>query len=87
MLLSRLWTCGTCLILGVTAQSTQGILDLVRRRLPNHVDNFEFRLFGNGTGQARSNSTNPANDNYIVSSTRDGKILVEGNSLIALASG
>ena len=69
---------------GLTA-STDGIINLVKRRLPDHVDDFEFRLIGNVaefplTGQ-------PAIDEYSVSSTLDGKILVEGNSPIALASG
>ena len=83
MLLSSLWIWTTCLILGASAQSTQGILDLVQRRLPDHVNDFEFQLVTNGTG----NITEPSNDNYIVSSTADGKILVAGNSLSALSSG
>ena len=83
MLLSNLWIWTTCFILGTSAQSTQGILDLVQRRLRNHVNDFEFQLLVDGTG----NSTKPNNDNYIVSSQTDGKILVEGNSLSALASG
>lgn len=65
--------------------SIDGILGLVKRRLPDHADGFQFRLVGDDielplTGQ-------PAIDEYTVSSTRDGKILVEGNSPIALASG
>jgi len=83
MLLLRVWIWAICLISGVAAQSTQGIIDLVKRRLPDHVDDFEFRHFGNGN----SNSTEAQNDEYMVSSTTDGKILVEGNSLSALSSG
>lgn len=65
--------------------STDGVRNLVKRRLPDHIDDFKFRLTGDTveypiTGQ-------PPIDNYVVSSTTDGKILVEGNSPIALASG
>jgi alpha-N-acetylglucosaminidase len=73
-------------IAAITAQSTDGILDLVKRRLPDHVDSFTFRLFRNNTGPVSSSNT-PANDEYIISSSEDGKLVVEGNSLIALASG
>ncbi|KAE9375356.1 glycoside hydrolase family 89 protein [Stipitochalara longipes BDJ] len=83
MLLSSLWIWTTCLALMAAAQSTQGILDLVQRRLPDHVDDFEFQLLTNVKG----NSTDPSNDNYIISSTINRKILIEGNSLSALASG
>jgi alpha-N-acetylglucosaminidase len=84
MVLPNLWIwAAACLVLRVATQSTQGILDLVERRLPSHVDDFEFRLLANGTG----NSTKHSNDNYIISSITDGRILVEGNSLSALASG
>lgn len=65
--------------------STDGILNLVKRRLPDHVDHFEFRLVGNITKLPVV--ATPPNDEYTISSTRDGKILVEGNSPIALASG
>ncbi|KAJ9157206.1 Alpha-N-acetylglucosaminidase [Pleurostoma richardsiae] len=61
--------------------STAGVEALVRRRLPQHVDNFQFAIV---------NASQPAaleNDRYIVSTTSDGKILVEGNSLSALLSG
>jgi alpha-N-acetylglucosaminidase len=85
MQLSGLWIWTTIFIVTATAQSIQGILDLVQRRLPEHEGNFEFRLVGNGT--ASSSITTKQNDQYSVSSTTGGKILVEGNSLIALASG
>jgi alpha-N-acetylglucosaminidase len=73
------------LIVTATSQSVQGILDLVQRRLPDHVGDFEFRLLGNGSSSF--SITTKENDEYSISSTTDGKILVEGNSLIALASG
>lgn len=61
--------------------STDGIYDLVKRRLPQQADRFEFSL----VNETEKNAT--INDQYIVSSTSDGKILVEGNSLSALSSG
>jgi hypothetical protein len=69
-----------------TAQSIDGVLNLVKRRLPSHVDDFTFHLFGNQTGPITS-ATNATNDQYTVSSISPGKIQIEGNSLIALASG
>lgn len=62
------------------AQSIQGLVDLLQRRLPDHVDDFEFQIRGNHT-------LGITNDEYVVSQTSVGKILVEGNSLSALASG
>jgi alpha-N-acetylglucosaminidase len=73
-------------ITAATAQSTQGIVDLAKRRLPNHVGTFTFHLLANQTGPAAS-VTDAKNDQYMISSTADGKILIEGNSPIALASG
>jgi alpha-N-acetylglucosaminidase len=69
-----------------TAQSTDGIVNLVKRRLPDHVDDFTFRLLGSQTGPITS-ATNATNDQYTVSSIAPGKIEISGNSLIALASG
>jgi alpha-N-acetylglucosaminidase len=63
------------------AQSTQGIYSLVQRQMPEHADSFQFSLVdsigGNSTGY----------DQYIVSSTSDGKVLVEGTTISALTSG
>jgi alpha-N-acetylglucosaminidase len=81
---SLLWIVSAFVV--VAAQSTDGILNLVKRQLPNHVNDFEFHLLGNSTGLLPS-AINATNDEYSVSSTSDGKILVEGNSLIALATG
>jgi alpha-N-acetylglucosaminidase len=61
--------------------STDGIYDLVKRRLPQHADSFEFVLVN------ETDRDTTVNDQYVVSSTSDGKILVEGNSLSALSSG
>lgn len=59
--------------------STEGIYNLVQRLLPHHVESFDFSLVG------EKNAT--VNDVYTVSSVTDGKILVEGNSVSALAVG
>ncbi|KAH1545996.1 hypothetical protein KXX57_004166 [Aspergillus fumigatus] len=60
------------------AQSLDGIYDLVRRRMPKHVDSFRFSLVD-------FNSTN--NDRFVVSTAANGTILVQGNSLSALSYG
>lgn len=75
-----------CLVVAVRAQSAQGIVNLLKRRLPAHVEDFVFQLTSNNTGLYTS-SSKAVNDEYHVSSTTDGKILVQGNSLIALLSG
>ncbi|ESZ94395.1 hypothetical protein SBOR_5188 [Sclerotinia borealis F-4128] len=62
------------------AQSTQGLVDLLHRRLPAHVDDFKFQI-------RRNHTLGVTNDEYVVSQTSRGMILVEGNSLSALASG
>lgn len=62
------------------AQSTQGIYDLLQRRMPLHAHSFKFSLVesvGNATGY----------DQYAVSSMSHGRILVEGTTLSALSSG
>jgi alpha-N-acetylglucosaminidase len=70
---SLLWFYGTTTI----AQSTEGISNLVKRRLPEHIDNFRFILDANLTGDY---------DSYIVTSSLNGTISVKGNSLSALSS-
>ncbi|TAQ86005.1 hypothetical protein B7494_g5668 [Chlorociboria aeruginascens] len=72
------------LALGFT-RSTQGIRDLVKRRLPNHVDCFTFLL--SKPSNSSFSTKELQNDNYVVSSTADSKIQVLGNTPIALASG
>jgi Zn-dependent protease with chaperone function len=59
---------------------TQGIYNLLKRRMPLHADSFELSLVDfvrNNTG----------NDQYMISSTTDGKIRVEGTTLIAISYG
>ncbi|PVH80836.1 glycoside hydrolase family 89 protein [Cadophora sp. DSE1049] len=80
MLLSRCFVWLTRTVGALSALSTKGIEDLVRRRLPAHVDDLEFRLLDGGTSTV-------GNDVYSVSSLDDGRILVEGNTLSALSSG
>ena len=65
--------------------STQGLYDLVKRRLPSHSDEFVFVL-QNSTAPTNSTLDNVANDNYTVSAT-NGSITIQGTSLSALATG
>lgn len=61
-------------------QSAQGLVNLVKRRLPAHVDDFSFQLApGNHTPGL-------TNDQYTVKCD-SGKVSVQGNSLSALSSG
>lgn len=70
----------TTLFAVATTTSVQGIKNLVKRRLPAHVNDFEFEI-------VNEKANNTVNDEYCVSSLKNGKILVEGNSLSALAVG
>lgn len=62
------------------AQSTEGLYNLVKRRLPNHVDDFRFDL---------KNYTASKNgyDQFEVRTASNGTVLVEGNTVSALSSG
>lgn len=81
------WLCfGLITFVLASAQSTAGISALVKRRMPNHVDSFAFSVVPEMVLPS-SNETRAKNDAYKVSSTTDGKILVEGSSLSAIASG
>lgn len=74
---SLLWLCAATT---AVAQSTQGIYDLVQRRMPNHANSFQFTL---------TNTTQTAGsyDQYVVSTAADGTVTVQGSTLSALASG
>jgi hypothetical protein len=72
-------------VVTVTAQSTQGISDLVKRRLPNNVDGFEFRLTGNETFPI-STAIRAVNDETI-SSTTVGKFWPRATLLLHLRAG
>jgi alpha-N-acetylglucosaminidase len=84
MYLLRVLLCASAALAAGTTAPTDGIRNLVKRRIPDHVDDFDFRLTANNQFPL---TNRPAIDEYSVSSTSDGKILVEGNSPIALASG
>ncbi|KAF2684573.1 glycoside hydrolase family 89 protein [Lentithecium fluviatile CBS 122367] len=73
-----------CLLAAVyAATSTEGLYDLVKRRLPGHCDGFIFIV----EDQARSNSSELANDEYSISTSANGSIAITGNSLSALSTG
>jgi alpha-N-acetylglucosaminidase len=77
-------SCLLASLLSVAATlSTQGLYDLLERRLPGHSDDFVFVL----TDTAHFNSSDPANDKYSISTHYNGSIAIQGNSLSALASG
>ncbi|OOO07410.1 Alpha-N-acetylglucosaminidase, tim-barrel domain [Aspergillus oryzae] len=63
---------------------TEGIISLVRRRLPDHSDNFLFSL---NSSSRNSTTENDHRDVYTVSTQANGSIHVEGNSQSALAVG
>ncbi|QKX57787.1 uncharacterized protein TRUGW13939_04907 [Talaromyces rugulosus] len=67
------------------AVSTDGLQDLVKRRLPDHVDSFAFSL--NASFGTQDGDYIRKNDNFEVSSAPNGTILIHGNSLSALATG
>jgi alpha-N-acetylglucosaminidase len=77
-------------LLGVLCQSsvavsTEGLQDLVKRRLPDHLDSFAFSL--NASFETQDGDYIRKNDNFEVSSAPNGTILIQGNSLSALATG
>lgn len=63
-----------------SCHSIDGLTELVRRRLPNHVDNFSFELV------TANHTPGVTNDHYAVNCDK-GTVTIQGNSLIALASG
>ncbi|KAJ5288893.1 hypothetical protein N7478_001923 [Penicillium angulare] len=66
---------------GVAAVSTDGLYSLVKRRLPNHVDDFRFNVVPNITG------SDEGYDQFTVKSAPNGTIIVQGTSISALSSG
>jgi alpha-N-acetylglucosaminidase len=77
------WSKALCLVVlagSGLAHSTQGIYNLIQRRMPLHADSFELSLV-----DSISNAT--GHDQYTVSSVSKGKIRVEGTTLSALSSG
>lgn len=81
---TKLFVC--CSVAGAaSADYVQGIYDLVKRRMPQHADSFQFSLLD--TVQNQSYHKNQVTDQYIVSTLQNGTVLVEGNSLSALTYG
>lgn len=72
--------CFAALAGSALAESTQGIYNLLKRQLPSHASSFELSL-------VKSIAGSTGYDQYVVSSTPQGKILVEGTTLSALSSG
>ena len=62
------------------AQSTDGVYNLVKRRLPNHANNFRFSLTSD---LPDSNGY----DKFTVQSVANGTVMIQGTSLSALSSG
>lgn len=65
--------------------STAGVEALVRRRLPRHAHVFEFALVKGWQPAPLGNASQP--ESYVVSSTKNGKIHVQGDTLSAILSG
>ncbi|KAJ5593927.1 uncharacterized protein N7459_000135 [Penicillium hispanicum] len=72
-----LWLCTAS---AAASQATNGIYNLLKRRIPEHVDSFSFTLdpsFTSGEGY----------DHFIVQNASNGTIHVHGSSLSALLTG
>lgn len=75
-----------------TTASVSGVESLVRRRLlPQHAESFRFKIV-DGLGAVEGETPTDdegerVNDTYVVSSTADGKVLVQGNTAGALFAG
>lgn len=65
---------------GAIAHPTDALYDLVKRRLPSHVDEFHFSLVPNTTAAE-------GYDHFKVQTTQNGTVLVQGSSISALSSG
>lgn len=61
--------------------STAGIEGLLKRRLPNHADQFEFSL------ASSPHEATPSNDTFEISNADYGKIRIEGTSISAILTG
>ncbi|OAQ71433.1 alpha-N-acetylglucosaminidase [Pochonia chlamydosporia 170] len=66
-------------------QSVDGIKGLANRLFGGHADQFEFSLTEEHERWSRWNQ--PSNDNYTVTVTTNGKIIIKGTTLSALARG
>jgi len=68
----------------ITAQSTAGLTNLLARRMPNHVNDFSFKIV-NASAIGVTNSS--VHDSYSVSRTANGTVSVEGTTISALSQG
>lgn len=64
----------------IASRPTDALYDLVKRRLPDHVDDFRFNLVSNATAAK-------GYDHFKVETTQNGTVLVHGTTVSALSSG
>jgi alpha-N-acetylglucosaminidase len=83
--LLAIWAC-CCPFAAAVSASTEGLYDLVKRRLPAHCDQFVFELREPST-LSDADASKSGQDAYSVSTTHDGLILVQGNSVSSLSAG
>ncbi|KAJ5161345.1 hypothetical protein N7492_006737 [Penicillium capsulatum] len=74
--ISLLWL----LAASAAARSTDGLYKLVERRLPNHVGHFRFEISNQITASHNY-------DQFVVKTTANGTVGVQGNTISALSSG
>ncbi|KAK8159875.1 putative alpha-N-acetylglucosaminidase [Phyllosticta citribraziliensis] len=67
-------------VVSATTGTTQGLVDLVTRRLPDHAADFHFVI-------SNQTANSPGYDHYSVSTPATGQVKIESNSLSGLASG
>ncbi|KAK7545285.1 putative alpha-N-acetylglucosaminidase [Phyllosticta citricarpa] len=81
MRLSVVWlsTVAAAIVLTATG-TTQGLVDLVTRRIPDHAADFHFVLSNQTTNSS-------GYDHYAVSTPANGQVKIESSSLSGLASG
>lgn len=65
------------------AASTQGLYDLIQRRLPGRCQDFAFEL----DDTVHVNASTPQNDHYTIRAASNGSIAISGTSVSALATG
>lgn len=71
------------LFANAAAHSPQGLYNLLKRRLPSHCEDFVFTLHD----AAPADPSELINDEYTVSTTSNGTVTIQGNSVVALATG
>ncbi|KAI0536348.1 glycoside hydrolase family 89 protein [Xylaria digitata] len=85
------WAFGAGVVALRTTTSTAGVKSLVRRRLSQHVESFQFEIVegleADGNQADIETETERVNDSYVVSSANDGKVVVQGDTAGALLAG